>query len=116
MKICGPLSQPRWRRAVVLITGVVLFATTVRAQLAITEMMSAALKTNGMILSTNNSDFWELTNFGTNIVDLTFYKFSDNKETLHPLVASGMPALLIRAGESVVFVRNNITQNEAQFR
>ena len=102
---------PPRHRALLAIASALALAVPVRAQLAITEMMSSALKTNGMIISTNNSDFWELTNFGSNTVNLVGYYFSDDKNTLRSL-----PAVTMHANESVVFVRNNITLNATQFR
>src|ERR1051326_1161346 len=117
MRIYGQLFQIPASMRLLLSVCAVSFATTAGAQLAITEMMSSALKTNGMIISTNNSDFWELTNFGTNIIDVTHYKFTDdNHWPPFALVPNGNPAVMINPGESVVFVRNNITQNETQFR
>lgn len=74
--------------------------------------MSAALKVNGTIILTNNSDFWELTNYGTNAVDLYGYSMSDSSED----DKYSLPGGFIQAGESIVFVRNRPTQNEAQFR
>ena len=94
--------------------GAWLLAPTIRAQLAITEMMSSTWKILGLT-SVTNSDFWELTNFGTNTINLTGYKFSDNKNSPQPLAKSNNP-LWIHPGESVVFVRNNYTTNEVQFR
>ena len=91
---------------------------TIHAQLAITEMMSAALKTNPVTgqIATNNSDYWEVTNFGTNTIDMTRYWYTDNKHPLFPLVPFSDPPLFIRPDESVVFVRNNVTTNETMFR
>src|SRR5262249_47402579 len=63
-----------------------------------------------------NSDYWELTNFGTNTVDLTGYWFTDNKHSLFHLVPFGDPPLFISPNESVIFVRNDITTSEALFR
>lgn len=79
-----------------------------RAQLAITEVMSWA--------STNctesdaagprgcHPDFWELTNFGTNAIDLAGYRFWDSDavpfEDAHLL-----PCTNIAPGESIIFVR-----------
>src|SRR5262245_3223458 len=93
-------------------------AVTVHGQLAVTEMMSAALKTNRVTgqIATNNSDYWEVTNFGTNTIDMTRYWYTDNKHPLFPLLQFSDPPLFIGPGESVVFVRNNVTTNEAMFR
>jgi len=110
------LSQRSKGVAFLLIASVLLSSLTARAQLAITEMLSAALKTNGMIVLTNHSDLWELTNFGTNTVDVSRYYFSDNKNDWKRLVKTGNPPLFIRTNESVVFVRNDITENDMQFR
>ena len=105
------------RVALVLLAGALLPHSTVRAQLAITEMMSSALTTNiDQTLSTNHSDFWELTNFGSNTVDLTRYRFTDSTHSPFALVPAGAPPLFIQPSESIVFVRSNITHTEAQFR
>jgi hypothetical protein len=96
--------------------GLVLLAATARPQLAITEMMSKSADTFGYTTVTNDHDFWELTNFGTNTIDLAGYKFEDNKNPKRLLVTNGAAPLFIQAGESVIFVRNTVSTNEAQFR
>src|SRR6266404_3902878 len=117
VKILRHLCLPPARVALALLAGALLPASTVRAQLAITEMMSSALTTNiDPTLSTDHSDFWELTNFGTNTVDLTQYKFTDRTHSPFALVPAGAPPLFIQPSESIVFVRSNITYTEAQFR
>lgn len=109
---------PSFGAAFMLIAAALWMGPTVHAQLAITEMMSAALKTNPITgqIATNNSDYWEVTNFGTNTMDITRYWYTDNKHPLFPLVQFDDPPLFIRPDESVVFVRNNATTNEAMFR
>jgi hypothetical protein len=107
-----------WGMAPLLIVALLWMAATVHAQLAVTEMMSAALKTNPITgqIATNNSDYWEVTNFGTNTIDISHYYYTDNKHPLFPLVQFSDGPLFIRPAESVVFVRNNVTTNEAMFR
>jgi hypothetical protein len=93
-----------------------------KAQLAITEVMSSALSRVGTNDIVARPDFWELTNFGTNAVDLTGFRFSDSAG-LSPEDEGADEALFggvsIAAGESIVFVRVEnaaIVLNAAQFR
>lgn len=87
----------------------------VQAQLAITEVMSSAANTKAGVSVPQNSDFWELTNFGTNTLDLTGYKFNDDGGflTARPEPFEG---LSIGPGESVLFVRNDVNATEAAVR
>lgn len=82
------------------------------AQLAITEVMSRAIETSvgGQPL---NSDWWELTNFGTNAIDLNDYYWTDSGDT--PLLYS-FQGLVIGPGKSVIVFRSNETPDEAAFR
>lgn len=77
--------------------------------------MSDAATNRGGVLVAKQSDYWELTNYGTNAIDLSGYQFADIDEVPRPLFPSGDP-LTIASGESIVFVRSNVTTNEAQFR
>jgi hypothetical protein len=72
------------------------------AQLAITEVMSESVMTNPNF---RGPDFFELTNFGTNDLDLHGYAFTDN----HILENQHYPFdnLVIHGGESVIFCRSN---------
>jgi hypothetical protein len=79
-------------------------------------MMSKSSSTFGRTSVTNDHDFWELTNFGSNTLNLAGYKFADNKNPKRLLVTNGAPPLLIHGGESIIFVRNTVSTNEAQFR
>ena len=76
-----------------------------QAQLAITEVMPSA----------SGPDFWELTNFGTNAIDLSSYTFADNTALPQSLPTQG---LLIAPQESVVFFRSNPVSpvTESEFR
>ena len=60
--------------------GLLVFATllTSRAQLAITEIVSSGSTNLGATLVTQKSDWWELSNFGTNTINLDGYKWNDN--------------------------------------
>ena len=70
------------------------------AQLAITEVMSLGSMSDG----SQHPDFWELTNFGTNDVNLAGYRWGDadgvSFESRTP-----MPETTIKPGESIVLVR-----------
>ncbi len=106
----GPALQipPRWRKgmlAAVLIC--ILGGHSLPAQLAITEVMSWASNTEcpDMGYAGCYPDFWELTNFGTNTVDLSGYLFLD-KDAEFPGAALSIPqGVTLQPGESIVFVR-----------
>ncbi len=77
-----------------------LILPSAQAQLAITEIHSNA-STNGT--PAIHADWWELTNYGSQPVDLTGYRFNDATGGL----AAGsvmLPALVLAPGESMVFV------------
>ena len=83
-----------------------LIALASRAQPAITEAMSSE-STNGVVAG---PDFWELTNFGTNTVDLSGYLFNDADATrggdADSITLSGVS---IGPGESIILVQSGTT-------
>src|SRR4030095_4877597 len=93
---------------------------TASGQLAITEVMSSASTSLGATTVTAGPDFWELTNFGTDPVNLANYTFADDKDVRQVLVSASDPDPLIQPGESLLFVRSNPTDpipvTEDQFR
>ncbi len=91
-------------------------AATASAQLAITEVMSAATKENPDSV-TRRPDYWELTNFGTNEVNLNGYSFRDRNPS-HTPVWEPFNNLVIRGGESVIFflTSSGSITTPAQFR
>ena len=98
-----------------------LFATmscmaVLHGQLAITEVMSSAGQFLGATPITPRPDFWELTNFGTNTVDLSDYRFNDSGgiEGAQPGMFAGIQ---IGPGKSIVFFQSSaIVSSAAQFR
>lgn len=83
-----------------MLLALVTWASNARAQLAITEVMAVpAINTNTAFWG---PDYWELTNFGTNDINLTGYSFSDNHRT-NLLVRTLFANLIIHVGESIVF-------------
>ncbi|MCI0539687.1 MAG: immunoglobulin domain-containing protein [Verrucomicrobiales bacterium] len=105
------------RFALILLSLVTLVGLgRVQAQLAITEVMSSASTNLGPNLVTQNSDFWELTNFGTNTLSLTGYKFDDSDNNLAAADPTPFEGLSVGPGESILFVQNNVNTNEAGFR
>ena len=70
------------------------------ARLAITEVMSSSQNTP----HPQHSDFWELTNFGTNSVDLTGYKFTDGQNDLASAQNNidVLNGVIIGPGESII--------------
>jgi hypothetical protein len=98
--------------AMVALVGLLLglLGQPAAGQLAITEAMSSA-STNGL------ADFWELTNFGTNNISLTGYRWNDNNggrlEDYVPL-----DGLTISNLETIIFViqANSVITNAQMFR
>lgn len=90
---------------------------TTRGQLAITEVMSSAANTFGASTVTPGSDFFELSNFGPNPINLTGYKWTDDT-TWNPVLADPTPfmGVTIQPGESLIVMYTNATPNEAAFR
>jgi hypothetical protein len=71
-----------------------------RPSLVITEVMSKA--TMNQYPAFRGTDFWELTNFGTNAFDLTGYSFSD--ANTNQRIFGVLSNLIIQPSESIVFV------------
>ena len=73
------------------------------AQLAITEVMAES-STNGLP-GFRGPDYWELTNFGTNDVNLDGYGIHGDVPTI--VYTSALSNLVIHAQESIIFCRSN---------
>lgn len=116
MKIIHALGKLSFKRfwAVIVFSAAGLGSAS--AQLAVTECMSSAATTQ---FRTNQvfpqSDWWELTNFGPDPIDLTDYEWSDATGDRLRLY-DGLESLIIQPGESVVFFRARETPDEAAFR
>lgn len=93
-----------------------LFIASAQAQLAITEAMSSGATNLGPTQVTQNSDFWELTNFGASELNLTGYRFDDSSSNLAAADSSPFEGLTIRPGESIVFVENDVNTDAASVR
>jgi hypothetical protein len=92
-----------------------LAALPATAQLAITEVMSWASQNPA---GETYPDYWELTNFGANTIDLTGYSFTDDAgaEAGDPAIFEGAQ---IGPGESIIFMRKrdrDIIQTIEEFR
>ena len=113
MKI-PPLFHSRFAAVFLVAIGAVQVAT---AQLAITEVMSVARANTNT--GFRGPDYWELTNFSTNDVDLDGYGFRDGVPT-RPPVTDLFTNLVIRAGESIIFFRvadsKDVVTNAVGFR
>src|SRR5262245_6007627 len=88
------------------------------SQLAITEAMSSASTNLGSMLVAQDSDWWELSNFGTNSINLTGYSCNGNQGGLLAADPAPFVGLTIGPGESIVFFQSNApsSMNAAQFR
>ncbi|MEI9963034.1 MAG: immunoglobulin domain-containing protein [Limisphaerales bacterium] len=86
-----------------------------QGQLAITEIMSSA-KT---VAAGQNPDYWELSNYGTNTVDLSGYRWNDNDGGLGSADSESFAGLSIAPGESIIFAQyqnGNAAINAEMFR
>jgi len=92
--------------------------TAGHGQLAITEIMSSSSTNQGAAVVVANSDFWELSNFGTTPVDLTGYKWNDNAGGLIGADPTPFTGLTIEPGESIIFFEfaASGSTNAEQFR
>jgi lamin tail-like protein/Ig-like domain-containing protein len=81
-------------------------STSTRAQLAISEVMSATRPVTNMSgeVIFRGPEYWELTNYGTNDIDLNGYSFRDSNSSA---VWEPFANLVLRAGESIIFFRPN---------
>jgi len=94
-------------------------ASGANGQLAITEAMSSAATNCGGVNVARGPDFWELTNFGDEAVDLTGYSLWDGDAVVFgPEIQLPGPPIPIQPGESIIFVRsgNSRITNAASFR
>jgi hypothetical protein len=97
----------------ILPVGMALFLASqcgLHAQLAITETLASAALDNSLAPGDQGPDFWELTNFGTNSVDLTGYRFNDSDAVLDGDAVT-LSGVVIGPGESVVFAQDNTAIN-----
>src|SRR5262245_9487 len=95
-------------KPLVWMAGAFLVVQTASAQLAITEVMSSASTNLGTTLVTQASDFWELTNFGTNTVNLNDgYRWNDNAGDFIGADLNPFVGLSIGPGESIIFFETN---------
>lgn len=101
-----------------LVLGAGLWAGSLQAQLAVTEVMSrAGLESDP---GPRRPDYWELTNYGDEDMNLDGYSFADDRRTV--VHSEPFTNLVIRPGESVIFFRLEISEdgtsitNAARFR
>ena len=106
-KLCCFTSVCRWINRFTAVVWFSIFAILpASGQLAITEVMS-----NSSDSLVGGDDFWELTNFGTETIDLRDFWFRDGAgftgaANLASLFAeTGLEEHVIGPGESIVFVR-----------
>src|SRR6478736_4342741 len=97
-------------RQSLVILALTLAGFSASAQLAITETQSSASTNNTLTPGNQGPDFWELTNFGTNTVDLTGYRFNDADATLggdaNSTILSGV---IIGPEESIILAQSGTT-------
>jgi len=76
------------------------------AQLAITEVMSSSADTFGTNRVVSGPDYWELSNFGTNSINLTGFRFNDRDGGINQADSAPFIGLTIRGRESIVFFKS----------
>lgn len=104
--------MPRKFATICLITCFAWVSTF--GQLAITEIMSSAKNDSS---GNQNPDYWELTNYGTNMVDLSGYSWNDNAPNNQD--SASFNGLFIAPGESIIFAQyqnGNAATNATMFR
>lgn len=103
--------------ACVVVLGLFLTALPACGQLAITEAMSHAGINIGGNVVLRHSDFWELTNFGTNAIPLDEYRFIDDTGFIGA-DAAFFVGKQVGPGESIVLVKSivGVVETPAQFR
>ena len=88
-------------------------ALQIHAQLAITEVQTAENKTNS--LSVAGPDWWELSNYGPQDINLTGYSWNDGGHGVQgadtPFDSGG--GVVIHAGETIVITESNAAVNSA---
>lgn len=92
-----------------------LFGVAATGQLAITEVMSQAATNLGKLVVIPKSDFWELTNFGTNSLSLEGYSFSDRDSDPFARVPDPFRNCFIGPGETIIFLRTDTITNRQDF-
>lgn len=96
-----------FRRCGVWLACVVLLPLEVAGQLAITEVMSSSTNAFGTNVVPRGPDYWELTNFSTNRVELTGYRFNDDAGGLSQAFTDSFRGVVIQPNESIVFYESN---------
>jgi hypothetical protein len=89
--------------------------TSLHAQLAITEVLSNASTNLGTNVVVEKSDFWELTNFGTNVIALQGYSFNDRDTNAATRVSECFTNCFIGPGESIIFMRRDGITTRQEF-
>ncbi|MEY2465484.1 MAG: hypothetical protein QOD03_5, partial [Verrucomicrobiota bacterium] len=95
------------KRTLLFLLASLAFFETAHAQLAITETMPSASTNLGGATVPQGPDFWELSNFGANAIDLSGYIFNDADATRGGDADAGtLSGVTIGPGESIILVQN----------
>ena len=86
-----------------------LMVSTVWGQLAVTEIMTSESSTSNSVPGApSHPDWWELSNYGTNDIDLTGYSWNDNSHNgLYSADTTPFTGVIIHAGEAIIFTEVN---------
>src|SRR5436190_24027557 len=102
--------KPNMKRLYLTCVACGVITAGAQAQLAITETMSTESTNLGSGIVVQGPDFWELSNFGTNAIDLTGYIFNDADATRSgDADAITLSGVTIAAGESIILVQSGTT-------
>jgi len=93
------------------VAGAVCLSQPAAAQLRITEVMAQASAT----ASTQNGDWWELTNFGAAPVNLLGYQWADAEDALPSTESNFFPSFTLNPGQSLIILEED-TYSKADWR
>lgn len=92
-------------RHIAFLLPVSVLAPCVCAQIVITEVMSSSSTTHGGNPVPAGPDYFEISNYGTQAVDLAGWMFNDNTGGLGGADPRPFESLVIQGGQSLVFVQ-----------
>lgn len=85
------------------VAGAICLSQSASAQLRITEVMAQASATS----STQNGDWWELTNFGASPVNLLGYQWADAEDALPSTESNFFPSFILNPGQSLIVLEED---------
>jgi hypothetical protein len=96
--------KPLIRQLGLAVAGAVWLSQSASAQLRITEVMAQASATS----STQNGDWWELTNLGAAPVNLLGYQWADAEDALPSSESNFFPSFVLNPGQSLILLEEDV--------